>query len=460
MILQLLPWPGPAGIHRENPGRSFLVPAAESVFLTSAFLAACIWLRPSDPFFLSAHFPWIWLVPLLAALRYGSAGAILSSLVLVAGWNLAGALDVPLPKEYPKGYFLGGFIASLVCGEFRDLWRADTRREKKSKEHLETRLDALSAAYQVMALSHDRLMADFITHPPTLRDALAEVPRPRAGTLDAGSAQALLVFLARFFHLETAALHLMEPQGLRAAPLAALGPARSLDGGESLVAACLRTGALCHALSEGAEAPAGPYLFAAPLVSGAAPVSGPGAAMAVLVAEKMPFFAFQEENLRGLYAALGYYSDLLQTSALASRITSGLPDCPEDFAAGYLRLHRLNETAGVPSALAARVLPGIGGSEEWMAKARAAGRGADLFWHKLLPQGGSALIALLPFCGEDQGRAFLARLDDGGPESRAGGRVAGLFRGEPMEGLERFLAGLGEAKGETSEAPAQPLRTA
>ncbi|MBW8889970.1 MAG: hypothetical protein JF616_19615 [Fibrobacteres bacterium] len=417
----------------EMKERSFLPAAAESVLLPAFCLMLCLWLRPKDPFFLAAPFPWIWLVPILAALRYGSAAALIASLTLAAGWSLTAARGM----DFPRGFFLGGFITTFLCGEFRDLGLAEVRKERKTREHLGLRLDELGRAHHVLAESHERLMTDFIGHPPTLRDALAEIPRAASGRLDAESAQALLVFLARFFQLETAALHLMEEDGLRADPIAALGHARRLDGREKLIAACLETRSLCHALEDagapappGAPAPAGapgPYLFAAPVAAVGGPI------LAVLAVEKMPFFAFQEENLRGLFAALGYYADTLAAGALAAQVIAKAPDCPPEFAAGYLRLHRLQATSGVPGVLAARIAPA--GSEGEIPAPR---RGADLTWRREAQDGSIALILLMPFCGEEQARAALARLP-GGPGRT---QVKALTRNEPVRELSDFLASL------------------
>jgi len=392
-------------IRGEKKERSFLPAAAESVLLPAICLSLCLWLRPKDPFFLASPFPWIWLAPMLVALRYGSAAALIASLTLAAGWSLAAAKG----SDFPHGFFLGGFITAFLCGEFRDLGLAEVRKERKTREHLGSRLDELGRAHHVLAESHERLMTDFIGHPPTLRDALAEIPRPLSGNLDAESAQALLVFLARFFQLETAALHLMEEDGLQAAPVATLGHARRLDGMEKLVAACLETRSLCHVLEEeGAPAPTGapastgapgPYLFAAPIACVGGPI------LAVLAVERMPFFAFQEENLRGLFAALGFYADTLAAGVLAAQVIAQEPDCPGDFAAGYQRLQRLQASAGVPSVLAAKILPAGAVDESPVPR-----RGADLAWRRKLPDGSIALILLMPFCGEEQGLAALARL--------------------------------------------------
>lgn len=428
----------------------------ETLILGIAAVVLCMWLRPSDAFFLRG-FPWPWLVPIFLALRYGSNSAILASLILLAGWKAARVLHYPLPAEFPKGYFLGGFIAALSCGEFRDLWHSRNRREKKIREHLERRLASLAGAHRTLSQSHERLVADFLTHPPTLRDALAELPTAagagtgRDGNLDGESAQALLILLARFFQIEAASLHAVSGGVPGPAPLAYLGPRRELAAKDPMVAAGLASGKLCHALElpeagggkdaagEGLQVAAGPYLAAAPMAPGG------GAPLALLVIERMPFFAFQAENLRALFAVLGYYADRLRTSALAAPVLARFPDCPEDFAAEYMRLHRLRAEAGPESALAALSLPGtpglpgspaIGLPGEWEAGLRTAGRSADLFWLRPGTEKGCLFIALLPFCDETQARVFLARIPGAAEAEKS---VATLASGDPVAALEEFV---------------------
>ena len=432
MLLSGLPW---AAVLRGDGRAPGLQSFGETALITAGTVGLCLWLRPSDPFFLASLFPWTWLVPILLALRYGSHSAIFSSLLLLAGWKAARLMHYPLPAGFPKGYFVGGFIAALSCGEFRDLWHAQIHKLKKTKEYLEKRLASLGAAHQTLIQSHGRLMADFLTHPPTLRDALAELPDSMEGRMDAQSAQALLILLARFFQIESAALHAVEKGRPSPIPLASLGAPRPLAE-DPLVGACLESGRLCHAVEGGAHVP-GPYLLAAPLAPGV------GSVVAVLVVERMPFFAFQAENLRGLFSVLGYFADRLESTALAARVTVRFPDCPGDFAAEYLRLHRLQEEAGLESVLAGLV-PGAGEDPAaWMAELKSAGRAADIFWKKPITGSGSAIIALLPFCNEEQAWAYLHRLRPDGAGGYAGTtRIRTLAPGNPLDGLELFLASL------------------
>ncbi|NTV12249.1 MAG: hypothetical protein HGA47_16000, partial [Zoogloea sp.] len=65
-------------------------PAAivETVLLPVLAIALGLWLAPADPLLAHAQFPWIWLAPVLLALRYGTASGIAGAAVLAAGWYL------------------------------------------------------------------------------------------------------------------------------------------------------------------------------------------------------------------------------------------------------------------------------------------------------------------------------------------------------------------------------------
>lgn len=412
MILEKLFIPG-GSTGLADPGakeRAVLTATIESVLLPSIGLAISVMLRNQDPFFLFASFPWIWLAPVLVALRYGSFAALVASLTLVAGWSLAGGLGVHLPPQFPYANFLGGFMTSIICGEFRDLWQAENRRQKLARQHLASRYEELNAAHQALAQSHDQLSGDFIQHAPTLRDALAELPKPKNGRLDAEAGTALLAFLARHFHLEVAALHLMEAGGLRAAPVASLGHARRLNGGESLIAACMRQRVLCHVAED--RDSTGPYLIAAPLLPSAPGDAEGDPLIAVLAVESMAFFAFEGENLQRLAALLGYYTDTLVASTLAAPILSKISDCPQDFAAECMRLQRIASESGLPSALACRIAHPL---QPDSALPTGAIRTLDRSWTR--PLAGTpanpmrkAQIFLLPFCNEAQAHQALNRL--------------------------------------------------
>jgi polysaccharide biosynthesis protein PelD len=412
---------------------SVLTATWESVAVPALCLGLSLGFRRHDPFFLASQFPWLWLAPLLVALRHGSLGGIIASLTMVAGWSLAGVVTPMLHMEFPRAFFLGGMLTTFVCGEFRDLWQAENRRQRKARHLLSIHLDELASAHHILAQSHDKLALDFIAHPPTLRDALAEIPMPSHGRLDAQAAQALLDFLSRHFQLDIAAIHLMEPSGLNSKPLASLGPCRHLDGKETLVRTCLQDRGLCHV--DGSSSEQEPYLVAAPLVV------HKGGVLGILAVEKMPFFAFQEDNLRNLFSILCYYSDALVSANQVEPLVSRIPHCPIPFAKEYLRLHRLKQEADLPSVLACRVsAPKTGDSllaplPATPTPASIGARAVDHIWLRTLSDGRQACFALLPLVTQAQASLTLARWHF--PAGQDWVRL--LSEGDPIEAFQHFL---------------------
>ncbi|MBP6815378.1 MAG: hypothetical protein KA169_10850, partial [Burkholderiaceae bacterium] len=59
---------------------------AETTLFTGAALGLSAWLSPADPFGLASQFPWLWIVPALLALRYGTVDGVLGTCLLLAAW--------------------------------------------------------------------------------------------------------------------------------------------------------------------------------------------------------------------------------------------------------------------------------------------------------------------------------------------------------------------------------------
>ena len=105
--------------------------ALEAILLCYAWLAFAVWMTPADPFGLAASFPWVWLMPALVAMRYGSGAGVFSALLILAAWFAFpgyGLSHVDPLAAFPNAYFLGGVALVLVCGQFSDVWNARNRR--------------------------------------------------------------------------------------------------------------------------------------------------------------------------------------------------------------------------------------------------------------------------------------------------------------------------------------------
>lgn len=117
-----------------------------------------VWLfEPNNPLLLGYGFPWIWLVPLILALRYGTLlGAVAALVVVGAWWVFYGQ------GTFPRMYFLGGLMMMLVGGQYGDIWGARLSRARIVNGYLNDRLAALTKNHFLLRLSHERLENDLL----------------------------------------------------------------------------------------------------------------------------------------------------------------------------------------------------------------------------------------------------------------------------------------------------------
>src|SRR6185436_68218 len=97
----------------------------ECLAITALPPLAGIWLRPADPLFTGAAFPWPVLAPLLLGLRHGFALGLSSGLLL--GLMLLACHRLALTAAPPGTLALGLLLVGLLAGEFADSWERRLR---------------------------------------------------------------------------------------------------------------------------------------------------------------------------------------------------------------------------------------------------------------------------------------------------------------------------------------------
>lgn len=379
--------------------------AGEVLFLP--IIAACLglWLNPEDPLWIHGHFPWVWLAPVVLALRYGPLPGIGGACMLLLIW-LAFAID-PL-NHFPKQFFLGGLILVMVIGEFASLWVARTRRAEGVQHYLDQRLEFLTHQYYLLRLSHDRLEQELFTRPLAMRDALGQMRAMVVGDeheTDRSCATALLRLLAQYCQLETASLHRIENGQLDPEPLATLGATSALGSDDPLIRNTLETGRLCH-ISQSLAEDANPsrYLVAAPLAN------LNGERFGLLVVERMPFFALQDETLQTINLLLSYYADSLSVQSLAAPVREHFPDCPPEFAFELQRLWHIRNISQVVSSLVVLEIRKPSGTPEITQHIERQKRGLDASW-LIGAENRDFLVTLMPISSPAAAEGYLNRLE-------------------------------------------------
>lgn len=382
----------------------------EIAVISFGVVALSWWISPHDPTLAQHNFPWLWLAPVLIALRYGVMPGLLSGSLLVANVWLALHLG-RLASDFSAAPLFGGGLLVLMCGEFSDVWRDRNKRMEETYLYVTERLSRLTKRHLLLNLSHDRLEQEMLARPGSLRDALA---RLRALSLDQsnqnesmpGSA-GLLQLLSQYVNIESAQIYTLQPKGTSYAlgkPVASLGEPVALQPDDQLLMLALEKESLVHIASQevSLERPTS-QLVIAPLVAGDNDLVG------VLAVTRMPFFSLNLENLQMMLVMLGYFADNLRSAKGVVAIQQRVPGIPVLFAQELTRMISLHSKIGLTSHL---VVMHFGGARhtEIPAEFLRIKRGLDLYWQTFVLDT-PVIVILMPFATAAAKDGLLHRIE-------------------------------------------------
>ena len=387
------------------------IAVVEVIVVMVAVLVAAALVGGSDPLGISRPFPWIWLFPLVLALRYGTLLGMVAVVMMVAGWY--GLYPVHTSEAFPVPFFIGGAIQTLVGGHFGDTWGMRSARARALNEYLNDRLVSLTNSHYLLHLSHERLEKDLLTRPATLRDSitrLRQTTAPAAAEAARGglpNANDFLEFLAQVSQLEIAAIVPARNGTLVASGdvAARVGEPFAISVSDPLVRHCLETRSLAHLTNvEGAAESNTQYVACAPLQT------SNGDLLGVLVIKRMPFLSLNHDNLQFLLVLLGYYADGVDHAAVAHRIMDEVPSVPYDFAVDLGRVERLQRDAGIESSVIALVFPRDEEGDSLLEHINRRRRSLDLTWSLQTPNH-SIFLNLMPATDPAGVDGYLSRIE-------------------------------------------------
>lgn len=404
----------------KNPQTTSVWVWAWAVFETFVFclgaLAFAIWLMPDNPFGVGSEFPWLWIVPAVLGMRYGTGVGVTAVVIFVLSWfampmlsfNAQGGIG-----DFPKAYFLGGLILVLICGQFSDVWSVRSRRLRAVNAYLDERLQTLTKNHFLLRLSHERLEQDLLAKPLTLRETLVRLRAisaalPPSDLDPLPGAQEFIQLLGQSCQLEVASLHALcaARNGVNV-QVAALGDPGALAADDPLYRYAMEQEMVAHVQTGSIpelQRDASKYLVCAPL----SPSNG--RPLGMLVVERLPFFALNEDTLQLLSVLIGYYADGVRLNQAAQPVLAVVPDCPPEFAQDIVRLHRIRLMAGIDSSLVALVFHNDDSAVDIYDQVRRLKRGVDLCW-EITGQHHRALITLLPLAGSAAVEGYLLRIE-------------------------------------------------
>ena len=335
---------------RHHPGLVSRV--LETVLWPALFIFFCVVSNPDNPFYINEGFPWPWIGPWLIGLRYGVGYGAAAALGLLGSWFLLANLSTNA-AQFPRLYFLGGAIVTLIAGEFGSFWRMQVLRMQQSMHFLNDKVERLTRRLYLVKLSHDELEYEMVDRPGTLRESLIELRvlmdrHTRENPLEAAGlpgAQFMLDFVVQHCRIESAAMYAvrMEPT-IRLTRVAVAGRMRDPANDDPMVVQALESGYQVHlqdALME--NAPKNQLIAATPLISSEREPFG------LVVIGSMPFNALTTDNLQTIAVLIESYADYLRLTLNASEILSQWPTAQRGLAGEFAWLGRLFNEFGLAS---------------------------------------------------------------------------------------------------------------
>jgi hypothetical protein len=328
-------------------------------------------------------------------------------------WLLLPYVGVSLGQyegELPKIYFMGGLLLILVCGQFSDMWNAHIHRLRVINAYLDERLGTLTKNHYLLRLSHDRLEQDLLGKPMTLRETLIRLRSLTSLHPDQSlpGAQEFIQLLGQTCQLEIAVLYGMDAaENIDPQHIATLGQPSPLTIDDPLLKYSLEHRALSHVQTSAVTVESrdgSSYIICAPLVTSQHILVG------MLVIEKLPFFALNDNALQQLAVFIGFYADGVAIGRVVEPILKAVPICPQELALDIVRLHRIKVNEGVESTMVALVFQKDGCSTDMYEQAKRLNRGVDITWH-FSGEKRHALLTLLTLASSVALEGYLQRIE-------------------------------------------------
>lgn len=328
-------------------------PWIETFGISVTFIGLGTFMRPLDPLFLDTSFPWVILIPLLIALRYG----VFFSLISIGLFLLSGIASYSF-SSFPKEIFIGMTIIAILAGQYHETWSIRYRRLEESSFYIEERLDHLTNQHYLLKLSHDNLEQTIVTKPVTLRDALLRLRMTMSTQKVQDGYPALkdfLEILSSYCQVTKASIFLFHNERLNPQAIASIGTLNTLQLHDKMVTHALETRKIVHinhsSLNDYHD---NNYLIVAPLLTNSHQDNN---LIGIVVIEEMPFFALHEESVQMIAILSAYYAESIDISQRIHHIQSHYPLCPHDFADEIEKLFILEQKFGIESHLVALIFP-------------------------------------------------------------------------------------------------------
>ena len=325
----------------------------ETFILIGAFLAIGYFINPQDICLTQEKVPYLLIILAILTLFHGfESGFIAMTLISLSMWKFY--------EKFPYVEFLVYLMLVLIFSEFHYYWTKKIRELKIDDDYKASKLDELSKAFYSLKISHDQLEKNYVLKPMSIRSAIEEITLHKDMQNHNQKYKDFLILLEKSFNLQSGLIihktlyndnKTLTPQN------ASITYGHSFENDSTLniyddyiVKHALERKKPVFVSDENKnptlqQVEEDRFLAAIPTVYN-------DEILSVLVIEKMPFMAFNKENLISIAILLEYLSIEIykqEVLELPSKIESIFQD--KTFKYEYSRLQYLQKKYKISSTL-------------------------------------------------------------------------------------------------------------
>ena len=227
---------------------------------------------------------------------------------------------------------------TLILGEFHFYWYRKNLKASQELYYAQLKLDEITRAFYTLKLSHDQLERTYVTKPMSLRSAISNIEKIAKREKER-AVHEFLQFVKINFSVESSVLVFMERKKIESS----YGEA-DFSSDDPMVEKAISSQSAVY-ISEAESETGSRYLAVLPFFN-----TQEHRPHALFCIEKMPFLAFNRDNLIAISILVSYFIDELHKMVNLKNIDIDLP-VDDDMLYEILRLNKFHQKFGVNATL-------------------------------------------------------------------------------------------------------------
>jgi len=140
----------------------------ETFILIGVFLIVGYLLSPDDICFVKQNIPYLLIILSIITLFHGfESGMLAIGLIAIAMWFFY--------DHFPYSAFLTNLLMVMIFSEFHYFWTKQIKELKTNNDYVSIKLNELANAFYSLKISHDQLEKNYVSKPMSIRSAIEEI---------------------------------------------------------------------------------------------------------------------------------------------------------------------------------------------------------------------------------------------------------------------------------------------